>query len=88
MAIKRTIEEPDVLGPEAPLPAKAKFDFAANPIKLRRAHAFVNAQQPAVAAADLEEAVKSRYIQIGGLLVEDRPVRSGPHRKGLSHDVE
>ncbi len=63
----------------------ATFDFAVNIVKLNRAKAWVNQQaalkgEAAPKGKALVEAVKARYIQLGGLLVEQKNALVG--RKG------
>lgn len=58
----------------------ADFSFAVNVNKLNRAKAYVQQQQvlaakPALKGKELQEAVKDRYAELGGLLVEDKPNR-------------
>lgn len=79
---------PTVQGPQPTAPDTADFGFAVNRVKLGRALSFVNAQTPGLKGKALAEAVKARYVEIGGLLIEDKPVRTGTHRKGMSHDTE
>lgn len=70
--------------------ARADFSFAVNAVKLNRSIAYVNQAQaaanlPALKGKDLSDAVQARYIQIGGLLIKDKPVTAGG--KGRGHVV-
>lgn len=66
---------------QAPAVAQPKplmsFDWAVNVIKLNRAIAFVQAGKKGLTGAALEEAVKERYAESGGLLAEDAPAPKG-----------
>lgn len=72
------IAEPAVVG----VPATAEpRDWAVSSLKLNRAVAYVQVTSPGLKGAELEGAVKARYIALGGLLVDDKPVR-GVGRRG------
>ncbi len=51
----------------------ANFDFAVNAVKLNRAKSHVAKTQPELKGTALVAAVKARYIEIGGLLIGDKP---------------
>lgn len=59
----------------------ATFDFAVNVVKLNRAKAYVNANTPGLKGKDLVEAVKERYVELGGLLSGDKPTGKAPKGK-------
>lgn len=56
--------------------APADFGWAFNVVKLNRAKAWVNATTPGLSGKELEKAVKARYVLIGGLLADQKPVRA------------
>lgn len=55
----------------------ANYDFAVNSVKLNRAKSHIQKTQPELKGNALVAAVKARYVEIGGLLVNDKPQRSG-----------
>lgn len=58
-------------------PDTSGFGWAVNLVKLNRAKAHVNATAPGLKGADFEDAVKERYIALGGLVSGEAPVRQG-----------
>lgn len=52
--------------------AKADFSFATNPIKLNRAIAYVRGVDASLKGKALEEAVKARYVELKGLLAQEK----------------
>lgn len=70
----------------------ATFDFAVNVVKLNRAKAYVNQQAslnntPAPKGKELVEAVKARYIELGGLLVDQQLAGKAPSPKSKKNVV-
>lgn len=57
--------------------AIAEFGWAVNAIKLNRAKAHVQEDTPSLKGKGFEEAVKARYLELGGLLSENKPVAGG-----------
>lgn len=70
----------------------ATFDFAVNVVKLNRSKAWVN-QQAALAGKEapkgkeLVEAVKERYIALGGLLVGEKLAGKSPSPRSKKNVV-
>lgn len=64
--------------------ALADFSWAVNALKLNRAKAFVQSGDDTknLKGKAFENAVKDRYIALGGLLTEDKPVGRGGKRGG------
>lgn len=67
------VDAPAVIGqtPAVPAAEAANYDFAVNVLKLNRARAWVNqnvATLGVLKGADLTDAVRERYVQLGGLL--------------------
>lgn len=60
---------------KAPAASPQMYQWAVNVVKLNRAIAYVRTESPTLKAADLEDAVKERYVQLGGLLKEDKTER-------------
>lgn len=64
---------------DLPVPAVAQpkpllpYSWAVNVVKLNRSIAFVNAGKKGLKGDELEEAVKERYLELGGLMAEDAP---------------
>lgn len=76
----RSVDQTDEMGTTMPptpatreVSVTADFSWAYNVVKLNRAKAWVNTAAPGLLGKALEAAVKARYEQIGGLLVEDKP---------------
>lgn len=57
--------------------AIADFSWAVNAVKLNRAKAHVQETSSGLKGKDFENAVKARYVELKGLLAEDKPNRSG-----------
>lgn len=71
--------DPKVQGqtPEVETPKGADLSFAVNVVKLNRAKAYVQKMAPAAKGAEFAKLVKERYVELGGLLIEDKPT-AGP----------
>lgn len=64
------------------------FDFAVNVVKLNRAKAYVDQNAEALGNPknkDYVEAVKTRYVEIGGLLAEQQLAGKAPKAKKAAH---
>lgn len=66
----------------------ATFDFAVNVVKLNRAKAWVNQNAEELGnpkGNNLVEAVKARYVELGGLLADQQLAGKAPASKGKKH---
>lgn len=62
----------DAGGP-SPVSKAADYSFATNVVKLNRAKAYVAQSSPDLKGKALEAAVKERYVELKGLLAQDKP---------------
>lgn len=80
--LEAIIEKAKVL-PVSPPPQQRRaayqpdYSFAVNVVKLNRSKAFVAQTQPTLNGKELEDAVRSRYIDLNGLLRVDAPTGRG-----------
>lgn len=69
---------PAVLNTSAPVAdtkesKTADLSFAVNVVKLNRAKAYVQKMAPQAKGAEFAGLVKERYVELGGLLTQDKP---------------
>lgn len=71
---------------EAQAAVLADYSWSVNAVKLNRAKAHVQEQQSAAGkplnGKELEDAVKARYVALGGLLTSDKQQQGGAKRGG------
>lgn len=72
--------------PKVETPKGADFSFAVNMVKLNRAKAYVQKLAPEAKGAEFSSLVRDRYIELGGLLVADKPIM-GARRGKMSGQV-
>lgn len=84
--VKEPLEPGAVAATAAEVDAQglADFSWAAHAVKLNRAKAWVSQQKPAPTGKAFEAAVKARYLDLKGLLAEEKVARQGKGGKTVN----